>query len=89
MSATHLLQARAVRVEEPIAREAAHVVEAPVGAPVFDQWGAGPLADAPCGLSALGAILKGPEARPVAAGAPLTLMPQALNQFWGRLRMTR
>ncbi len=47
MSVAHPLQARPVRVEEPIPREAADVVEAPVGAPVLDQRGAGALADAP------------------------------------------
>jgi hypothetical protein len=60
--AAHPLQARPVRVEKRIARKAAHVVEAPVCAPVVDQRGTGPLADAPGGLSALGAILAEPEA---------------------------
>ena len=55
------------------------MVEAPVGVPVLNQRGAGALADAPSGFSAPGAILAGPEARPVAAGALLALVPEALN----------
>ena len=79
VSAAHPLQARPVRVEEEIAREAADVVEAPVGAPVLDQGGSGALADAACGLPAPGAILEGPEARPVAPRALLSLVAEALN----------
>jgi hypothetical protein len=90
VSAAHPLQARPVRVEERIPWKAADVVEAPVGTPVLDQWGAGPLADAPGGLPAPRAILAGPEARPVAAGALLALVPEALNQLRGLfLRGTR
>ena len=61
--------------------EAAHVVEAPVGTPVLDQRGSGPLADAACGLPAPGAILTGPEARPIAAGTLLAIVPEALDQL--------
>jgi len=77
--AAHPLQAGPVCVEELIPRKTADVVEAPVSAPVPDQWGAGALADAPGGLPAPGAMLAGPEARPVAAGALLVLVPEALN----------
>jgi hypothetical protein len=89
ISAAHPLQARPVRVEERIPGEAAHVVEAPVGAPVFHQRGSAPLADAPGGLPAPGAILLGPKARAVAAGALLALVPAALDQLRGLLRRTR
>jgi len=68
-----------MRIEERIARKAADVVEAPFGAPVLDQRGSGPLADAACGLSAPGAILAGPVARPVAAGAVLPFVLEALH----------
>ena len=81
--AAHPLQARPVRVEERVPREATDVVEAPVRAPVLDQGGTGSLANAPGGLSAPGAILAGPVARPVAAGALLILVPEALNQLRG------
>ena len=66
-------------VEESIARKAADVVEAPVCAPVHDQRGAGPLADAPGGLAAPGAMLARPEARALAAGALFPFVPEALN----------
>ncbi len=56
-----------MRVEEETPRQAADVVEAPVGAPVLDQRGAGPLADAAGGLAARGAreghLLGGGEGR--------------------------
>jgi len=88
--AAHPLQPRPVRVEERIPRKAADVVEAPFfGAPVLNQRVAGPLADATCEFAAPGAVLAGPEARPVAAGAPLALVSEALNQFRGLLRGTR
>ena len=78
-----LLKARPVHVEERIVRKAAHVVEAPVGAPVLGQRGAGPLANAPGGLPTPGAILAGPEARPVAAGAVLALVTEAAGLLFG------
>ncbi len=68
-----------MRVEEETPRQAADVVETPFGAPVLDQRGAGALADAPSRLTAPGAMPAGPEARPVAAGALLALVPEALN----------
>jgi hypothetical protein len=68
-----------VRVEDPIPWKAADVVEAPVSALALDQRGAGPLADAPGGLPASSAMLTGPEARAVAAGAPLAIVPEALH----------
>jgi hypothetical protein len=40
-------------------------------------------------LTAPGTTLAGPEARPVAAGAPLAFMPETLNQLRGWLRVTR
>ncbi len=88
--AAHPLQARPVRVEERIPQEAADMVEAPVGAPVVNQRGTGPLADAPGGLPAPGAMLAGPKARPVAAGALLAFVTGALNQVRGLfMRRTR
>ncbi len=70
-----------MRVDEPVPRKAPDVVEAPVGAPVLDQRGSGALADAPGGLPAPGAILAGPEARPVAAGAIFPFVPEVLDQL--------
>ncbi len=83
--AAHPLQARPVCIEERIPRKTAHVVEAPVGTPVLNQRGAGALANAPGWLSTLGAILAGPEARPVAAGALLSFVSEALNHLQGLL----
>jgi len=40
-------------------------------------------------LTTPGTTLAGPEARPVAVGALLTLVPEALNQLQGLLRGTR
>jgi hypothetical protein len=83
------LEAGPVRVEEPIPWKAADVVEAAIGTSVLDQRGAGPLADAPGGLTTCGAILAGPEARPAAAEALFTFVPVARDLLRGLLRGTR
>jgi len=73
----HPFEPRPNRVEFACARQAADVVEAAVAVPIPYEREAGSLASAACRLAAPCAMLGGPKARAVAAGALLALVSEA------------
>jgi hypothetical protein len=89
-STAHPLESRPHRVKVVRARQAADVVEVTVRAPIPDQREAGTFAHAARRLAAARAMLGSSESRPVAAGALLAFVPEALHQLRGLfLRGTR
>jgi hypothetical protein len=78
-SATHPFEPQPNRIEVGRSRQAPNWVEAPVRLAILHQRDAGTLAHAASRLAIYCTTLAGPEVRPVAARAILTLVPEALN----------
>ena len=78
MLAIYPFEPRPNHVELTRTRQTADVVEAAVAVPIPNERAAGPLAHAARRLAALDATPVLPITCSVAAGAPLTLVPQAI-----------
>ena len=91
MLAAHPFKRAPNRIDEAVFRVAENTPHRLILAPSVLRARERPatLRGTPGGLTASCAILAGPEARPVAAGAVFALVPEALDQLRGLVRETR